>query len=243
MRRTDRINHVLEIRLRILIFDLSHFRKRWEQTVVGPKMVPESNGIRNHWIDLIDGIDQNGCFVRPGTGDIARRVTPATEHKKRNAKCLCVLDTRTVAGDIQVEASQSVAAQTIGPALQDNRSRLVGLYTRTNNVFEELNVGFIFDPVVERDVDGMMGAGIERVGRPGTVECAGPWEKVVLIVFVKGYSQHTIGRPKGLLNTVPMMHVDINVHDSGVMAQKLQDAQNDVVDVAESASFGLFRMV
>lgn len=48
---------------------------------------------------------------------------------------------------------------------------------------------------------------------------------------------------EGLLYSVTMVHVNVQIQNSWVHTQKLQDAHYDIVDVAEPTSLGLFRMM
>lgn len=57
------------------------------------------------------------------------------------------------------------------------------------------------------------------------------------------YGHNTIGVIERLLNAIAMMHVDIEVEYPAVVLEKLQYTDNDVIDVAETACFGLFRVV
>lgn len=46
----------------------------------------------------------------------------------------------------------------------------------------------------------------------------GSWEKVVA-VFVEGHGHDAVSQVKGLLYTVTMMNVDVNVENSGVVSE------------------------
>jgi hypothetical protein len=59
-----------------------------------------------------------------------------------------------------------------------------------------------------------------------------------LAVLVKGYSHDTVCGKECLLNTVTVMHVNINVQYALVETQELEDRQDNVVDIAKPRRLG-----
>lgn len=49
-----------------------------------------------------------------------------------------------------------------------------------------------------------------------------------LTVFVKTDRHHSIGCIEGLLDTIAMMHVDIDIQNSFVVSQQLQNSQDNI---------------
>jgi len=206
-------------------------------------VVAEGDGLGDVGVDVVGGVDEDRGLVGPGARDVARRVAAAADDEQGQAEGLDVRDARAVRLHVQVEAAQPVAAEAVGAALQDDGAGPVRLDAGADDVLEELDVVGVLDAVVERDVDGVVGAGVQRVGGPVGVEGAGAREEVVLVVLVEGDGEHAVGGPEGLLDAVAVVHVDVDVHDAGVVAEELQDAQDDVVDVAEAAGLGLLGVV
>ena len=60
---------------------------------------------------------------------------------------------------------------------------------------------------------------------------------------MKATRHNAIGGIKRLFDAVSVMAVDVDVEDAGVGAQELEDAEDDVVDVAEPGGFALFGVV
>lgn len=89
----------------------------------------------------------------------------------------------------------------------------------------------------------MVRARVEGVGGPRVVQPAGAGEEVVLVVFVEGDCEDTVCGPEGLLDAVAVVHIYVDIHDARVQAEELEDAQDDVVNVAEAAGFGFFGVV
>lgn len=206
-------------------------------------MVAEGDGLGDLGVDAVGGVEEDGGLVGPGAGDVAGRVAAAADDEEGEVEGFDVGDAGAVGADVEVEAAQAVAAEAVGAALQDDGAGAVGVDAGADDVFEELDVGFVVDAVVEGHVEGVVGAWVERVRRAGAVQAAGAGEEVVLVVFVEGDGQHAVGRPECLLDAVAVVDVDVDVHDSRVVAEELQHAQDDVVHVTETAGLGLFGMV
>lgn len=74
-------------------------------------------------------------------------------------------------------------------------------------------------------------------------EGAGAREEVVFVVFVEGDGEDAVCGPEGLLDAVAVVYVDVDVHDAWVVAEELEDTEDDIVDVAETGCFCLFGVV
>lgn len=64
------------------------------------------------------------------------------------------------------------------------------------------------------------------------VDVARTWE--VFAEFVEGAGEDAVGGVEGLFDAVTVVAVDVDVEDAGEGAEELEDAENDVVDVAEA---------
>ena len=89
----------------------------------------------------------------------------------------------------------------------------------------------------------MVRAGVGVVLWAGLVEAAGAGEENRFVVLVEGKRHDAVGGPERLFDAVAMVDVDVDVEDARIRAQHLEDGEDDVVDVAESAGFALFGMV
>lgn len=236
----DGLEQAGEISARVLVFELAHFREGRKEREVRAEVVAEGDGFGDVRVDGILGVDEDGGFVSPGAGDVAWGVATATDDEEREVKSFDEGDAGAVGGDVQVEAAETVAAEGVGTALEDDGARSVDFDAGADDVAEELDVGFVVDAVVEGDVDGVVGARVEGMGGPRAVEATGAGEEVVLVVFVEGDGEDAVGGPEGLFHAVAVVDVDVDVHDARVQAEELQDAEDDVVDVAETAGFGFF---
>ena len=65
----------------------------------------------------------------------------------------------------------------------------------------------------------------------------------VLSVLVEADGHDSVRGIEGLLHAVPVMDVDIDVQDTLVIFEQLQDGENDVVDIAESTGLRLLSVV
>lgn len=182
-------------------------------------MVAEGDGVGDVGIDEVLGINEDGGFVGPGAGDVARGIAATADDEERQAEGLDEGDAGAVGADVEVEAAEAVAAEGVGAALEDNGAGAVGVYAGADDVAEELDVRFVVDAVVEGDIDGVVRARVERVGWASAIEGPGAGEKVILVVFVEGDGEDAVGGPEGLLNAVAVVHVDVDIHDAWVVAE------------------------
>jgi hypothetical protein len=54
---------------------------------------------------------------------------------------------------------------------------------------------------------------------------------------VEADGEDSVGMEESFFHSVAMMHIDIQIKHSGVDLQKFQDAEHDIVDVAEPTGF------
>ncbi len=108
---------------------------------------------------------------------------------------------------------------------------------------EELFVLEIVDAIIERDVDGVVASWVIWVNGTGGVEGPSAREEDLFVVFVEGDTHDAVGRPEGLLDAVAVVDVDVDVQDARVVAEELEDGEDDVVDVAETRGFAFLGVV
>ena len=92
---------------------------------------------------------------------------------------------------------------------------------------------FVAQAILQRHVHGIS----PTSPFPSVLLRARPWE--VFTKLVKTACHDTLGSVEGLLHAITVMAVDVDVEDSRVGAEKFKDAQNYVVDIAESRRFPL----
>ena len=193
------------------------------------------------------GADADGGLVAPGAGDVAGGVATAAEDEEGDAALDGVAfgegDAGAVAADVEVEATQAVVAEGVGAALEDDGGGVVVVDGGADDVLEEVLVRFVVDAVVQRHVDAVAVARVVRVGGALGFEGPGAGEEVLLVVFVEGDAEDAVGGPEGLFDSVAVVDIDVDVEDARMVAEELEDGEDDVVHVAEAAGFALFRVV
>lgn len=142
--------------------------------------------------------------------------------------------------DVQIEVAKAVATERVGAALQDDGGGLEDGDDAADDFAEEPNVVVVFHSGVEGDVDGVVGAWVSRVDWAGRVDGAGAGEEVLFVVAVEGGCHDTVGGPEGLFDAVAVMNVDVDVEDARVVAEELQNGEDDIIDVAEAGCHALF---
>lgn len=187
--------------------------------------------------------DAHARLVGPAPGHVGGGVAAAAEDEERDVEGLGVVDAGAVGLDAEVEAAEAVAAEGVGAALEDDGRGAVGGNAGADDVLEEADVLVVFDAVVEGHVEAVVSAGVAGVGGAGGVEGPGAGEVRVLVVLVEGEGHDAVGGPEGLLDTVAVVDVDVDIEDAGVVEEELQGGEDDVVDVAEAAGFGFLGVV
>ena len=99
--------------------------------------------------------------------------------------------------------------------------------------FERLIVHAIFQRHVYRVTFSFSVASI--------ILCPCSWKEFAK--FVEAASHNPIRRVERLLNTVTVVAIDVDIQDTRISSQKLQDTEDNVIDVAEPGCFALFGMV
>jgi hypothetical protein len=153
-----------------------------------------------HWL-----ANELTCLECPCPRDVPHRVSATPENDNGHSEALDVAHAIGVPVHAQVEAAQSVPGETVAAALEDNGFWPVVCHDSFNGGFEDVLVGLVRDAVAEREVDGIVLAS----SNANVAKLAGAGE--VLAVLVKRDRHDTIGGVKSFLDTVTMVHVDIDV--------------------------------
>lgn len=161
-------------------------------------------------------------LVCPGAGDVAHRVTTATQDDDGHAKALDVANAVGMAVHAQIEASKPVAGETVASALEHDGFWAVVGHDRLDDWLEDVAVGLIGYAVAQREVDRVILAGANT----NVTQFTSTGE--VLAILMEGHSHDTIGRVESLLDTISMVHVDVDVQNALLVPQKLDDAEDNV---------------
>ena len=70
-----------------------------------------------------------------------------------------------------------------------------------------------------------------------------PSPREVVLKFMEGAGHNPISQVESLLNSIPMMDINVNIEHPLVGLQQLQDGQHTIVDVAKTRSLGLLGMM
>lgn len=105
----------------------------------------------------------------------------------------------------QVEASQSIAGETVGAALQHHGARLELVHDLLNDWAEDGPEALVVHAVVQGAVD----RAVQSRAMPLVLHIASARE--VLTELVERGGHNAVGSVEGFLHTVAMVDVDINV--------------------------------
>lgn len=93
--------------------------------------------------------------------------------------------------------------------------------------FKDALVRLVCDTVSQREIAAVVLAGAES----DVAQTSCPREE--LSILVERARHDSIRRVEGFLDSVSVMHVDVNVKDPRMITQELEDSENDIVNVAE----------
>lgn len=147
-------------------------------------------------------------LIGPAARHVAQRVATTANQNHGHSEALHVLDALPMPPDRQVEQADTIAAKRVCTALQHNRLRLEALHDGVHHWLEGQLIRLIVDSIVHREVNCVvftdLGSDIVKT------TCA----REVVTILMERDSHDPISRQKGLLNTVAMMAVNVDVEHS-----------------------------
>ena len=120
--------------------------------------------------------------------------------------------------DTQIQPSKNIIGNWICSKLQDNGSGFVLGHYLVHDISEKIIVGFIVYAYFKRNIQGVVFA----FALAYWVETAGPWEKIIA-VLMKTDGHNSIGQVESLLHSVSVVDIDVNVEDSWMVFQQLEN--------------------
>jgi hypothetical protein len=67
------------------------------------------------------------------------------------------------------------------------------------------------------------------------------WEEIS--ISMERYGHDSVCAVEGFLDSISMMHVDVNIEYPVMVFQELQDCEDNVIDIAEATCLHLFGMM
>lgn len=86
-----------------------------------------------------------------------------------------------------------------------------------NDLLEDVHEGFVVKAFIEGEVHRMIGA----IFLPDIVDVASAWE--IVLKLMEGTSHHPVGEIEGLLNSISMVDVDVDVENPLEGFQQFED--------------------
>lgn len=127
-----------------------------------------------------------------------------------------------MAGHTEIEATETVTRQTVTTTLKNHGVRVVEFHDARDDRFEDGLVRGVVDSVTEREVDGVVLA----LADTNVTKLTGSRE--ILAILVERDRHDSVGGIEGLLDTITVVNIDIDVEDALVEAQELEDTENDI---------------
>ena len=137
----------------------------------------------------------------------------------------------------QVEETDTITAEGVSPALEHDSLRLEPLHDTLHDWLKCQLIRCIINPIIHREVHCIVltcfGADI--------LQAACTREEVS--IFVEGDSQDAISCQEGLLNTIAMMTIDVDIEYALVCLEELKNTKDAIIDVAKATRFKLLCVV
>lgn len=115
--------------------------------------------------------------------------------------------------DGQIKAAESIATETVGTALKHNGSRSIELHDVLDDELEYVEIVGVGDALLERHVHRIVATVVSAY----FVHVARAREERVA-ELVKRHGHDAIGQVEGLLNTIAVVNVNVDVEDSRVIS-------------------------
>lgn len=140
--------------------------------------------------------------------------------------------------DAEVKAAQSITAQRVSSTLEHNARGLVEVHYLVDNWLEKVLVTLVINAIPQGHIQTVVAATL----CPDFIHVTCAREEVIS-VFVEGHRHDPVSEVESFLNPVTMVDVNINVKHPRVVLEQLQDANHNVVDIAEARGLKLLGMV
>ena len=140
-----------------------------------------------------------------------------------------MLNALSVPFNRELEVSNSVLGQRVGPALQHDHIRTVGADHDVGYLLENIQIIGIIDALADRHVDAVEFP--DPLACRLQLPCA--WEEVFL-VLVEAESHDSICMVECFFDSIAMVDIDVDVDHAGVDFEELQDADHNIIDVTKA---------
>lgn len=122
----------------------------------------------------------------------------------------------------EVEGTQPVSRQAVTAALKHNGFWPVPVHDGLDHRLEYALVRFIGDAIPKREIHGV----VFSISDTDVAKLSSPRE--VFAIFMEGRGHNAVGRIEGFFDTVTMVDVDVDVEDTLLETEKLDDAKYNV---------------
>lgn len=167
--------------------------------------------------DLLVHVDAKDLrsLIGPASGNILDRVATPAEINGGNSIREHMLACFSVSLDGQVEVAQFVLGEGVGSTLHDDNIGPVGVHAPVHHFFEKVEVDHIGDALFQWHIDCKVLAD----ALAGGVQSPSAREEV-LLKLMETDSHDSVGVVEGLLDSISVVDVDVQVEDSGVDLQQ-----------------------
>ena len=139
-----------------------------------------------------------------------------------------MFETLAVCFDCQLEIAYPIFGERVGSALENYYIRTIRAHDYIGYFVENVEITRIVHSLFKRHIHTI----IPSQSLSNWLNFAGAGEKF-LLVLVKAQRHNSVGMIESLLDAISVMHIYINVEDPRVDLQQLNNAHNNIVNIAE----------
>mmetsp|Transcript_6211 Transcript_6211/g.9327 ORF Transcript_6211/g.9327 Transcript_6211/m.9327 type:complete len:239 (-) Transcript_6211:474-1190(-) len=182
-------------------------------------------------------IETYRCLIGPAPCHITNGISSSTQHQGRHIETLGIPHTLRMALQTQIKTPQSISRQRVRTTLQHNRTRLKHLHNLIHHRFKYPFIRLIRHPTRQWSID--------RKSRPllGTRILNMPRPRKEIPILVQTKRHDPIRTIKCLLDSIPMMDININIQHSRMHLEQFQYGQYNIINITKSRSLTLLGMM
>ncbi|KAH3670936.1 hypothetical protein OGAPHI_000647 [Ogataea philodendri] len=211
-----------------------HVRRSHIKLVIGSKIFVV---VVERKIGIQKSLVEQTSLECPSSGNVSHGVPSTSKNHGWHVKAFHKAHTVSVSAHRQVETSKFVTGKRVTSTLKNNGRWLIPVHNFLDHRLKDRLVRNIVNSVSQRHVDGI----VFSLANTNISELTCTREKFSVLVERAGH--HTICGIEGLFDTVTMVHIGIDVQDTWMVSQKLDDSQNNVIDITKPRGLGFFSMV
>jgi hypothetical protein len=165
---------------------------------------------------------KNTSLKSPSASNVSHGISTTTENKGGSIEAFDIVDTIRMSSHTEIKATKTITRQTVTTTLKNNGFWVIIIHDSLDDWFKDGFIGHIVNTITKGKIDGIVFA------LPNTYVTELSRARKVLAVLVERDSHDSVGSIERLLDTISVVNINVNVKNSLLKAQKLNNAEDDV---------------